>query len=313
MNTTLQNVNWDKVVLEKQILWKTVPYFYKHKHKPIFAHPQIGAPHILQTIHSQLEPRSTDVNIVTYPKAGTSWLQEITWLINHDADIEQASRLTSNERTVYLELEITAGETDKKLKTLHEMSCPRHIKWHHAPYLLPPGVLSTSKILYQFRNPKDTAVSWYHFQRMNRLYTFTGDFNEFLPMFMSDQVPYGSYWDNLNSWWQLLDQHDNLLITSYEDLQMDIQGQIHKIALHLGKTLNQQQVEAITKHTSFDTMKQNPMVNGKRIQKVDGESDFLRKGKVGDWKNYFTEEQNELCDQWILQNNIHNIPFIYDV
>ena len=29
---------------------------------------------------------------------------------------------------------------------------------------------------------------------------------------------------------------------------------------------------------------------------------FMRKGKVGDWKNYFDNEANQSFDQWISKN-----------
>ena len=29
---------------------------------------------------------------------------------------------------------------------------------------------------------------------------------------------------------------------------------------------------------------------------------FIRKGKVGDWKNYFNEENGKVWDKWIADN-----------
>jgi len=39
------------------------------------------------------------VHIVTYPKAGTSWIQEVAWLVNHDADVATSNALPSSQRT----------------------------------------------------------------------------------------------------------------------------------------------------------------------------------------------------------------------
>ena len=80
----------------------------------------------------------------------------------------------------------------------------------------------------------------------------------------------------------------------------------------LEKELTNEEVETVIKHTSFSNMKANPMTNGSRIPKIEGETDFMRKGKVGDWKNYFTEEQNQKIDKWIQQKNKeHSIPFVF--
>ena len=53
---------------------------------------------------------------------------------------------------------------------LDAAASPRHIKWHHPAWLLPPAVVSSGRVIYLYRNPKDTVVSWYHFQRLNPLY-----------------------------------------------------------------------------------------------------------------------------------------------
>jgi len=311
-----EGIIWDQITLPEQHLWSSVPFFH-HCRSPsgsqILSLTNIGGPALLQSIHEHFQHRDRDVHVVTYPKAGTSWLQEIVWLINNQANVERSLVIPSGQRTVYIELIRRDGEEEDRVKSLDTMDCPRHVKWHHPAWLLPQSVTQSAKIIYLYRNPKDTAVSWFHFQRMNKLYGFTGTFEEFLPLFMEDKVPYGSYWENVRSWWKLRDQK-NIMILSYESLQIDIFEGIRKIAIFLDKQLSEEEVAKIAKHTSFTNMKANPMTNGSSIPKIEGESDFMRKGKVGDWKNYFSSEQNQQMENWIEKNNANeNIPMVFEI
>ena len=74
----------------------------------------------------------------------------------------------------------------------------------------------------------------------------------------------------------------------------DSPGAIQKIAKFIGKELPPEIVERIVKQTSFDAMKKDEKANYSWIHGIKG--DFIRKGEVGDWKNYFTEEQNKRLD-----------------
>lgn len=49
------------------------------------------------------EARSNDVWIVTYPRSGTTWTQEMIWLICNDLDYEKAQKITLNERFPFFE------------------------------------------------------------------------------------------------------------------------------------------------------------------------------------------------------------------
>lgn len=44
-----------------------------------------------------------DVWIVTFPKAGTTWAQEMVWLIDHDLDYQRASSINLQDRSLFLE------------------------------------------------------------------------------------------------------------------------------------------------------------------------------------------------------------------
>lgn len=263
----------------------------------------------MREIASRFTPRTDDVHIVTYPKAGTSWIQEVVWLINHDADIAASRAQSSGARTVYIELAVPGKD---KLSMLEAADSPRHVKWHHPAWLLPPQVISESRVIYLYRNPKDLVVSWYHFQRLNPIYHFTGSFDQFFEHFLKDQVAYGSYWGNLRSWWELRDK-PNVLLLSYEDMHADLEGVVRKVASFLGKELNEEQITGIASHCTLDNMRSNPMTNASAMPALKGEGQFLRKGVIGDWQNYFSDEQAQQMDEWIERNNSElNVPFLYN-
>ena len=71
-------------------------------------------------------------------------------------------------------------------------------------------------------------------------------------------------------------------------------GTIEKIAKFVGKQLSQETVERIADQTSFAAMKKEGNANYSWNKHFKGE--FLRKGQVGDWRNYFTEEQSDRLD-----------------
>lgn len=49
------------------------------------------------------EARPDDVFICTYPRSGTTWMQEMIWLISNDLDYETASKKQLLERFPFLE------------------------------------------------------------------------------------------------------------------------------------------------------------------------------------------------------------------
>ncbi|GBM87569.1 Sulfotransferase family cytosolic 1B member 1 [Araneus ventricosus] len=68
------------------------------------------------------------------------------------------------------------------------------------------------------------------------------------------------------------------------------------MACFLDRPLTPDATEAVSNHCSFEQMRNNAMVNRVAHCYTDifdlTQSKFMRKGVIGDWKNYFTEEQN---------------------
>ncbi|XP_004031624.1 sulfotransferase 1C4 isoform X1 [Gorilla gorilla gorilla] len=244
------------------------------------------------------QAKPDDLLISTYPKAGTTWTQEIVELIQNEGDVEKSKRAPTHQRFPFLEMKIPS--LGSGLEQAHAMPSPRILKTHLPFHLLPPSLLEKNcKIIYVARNPKDNMVSYYHFQRMNKALPAPGTWEEYFETFLAGKVCWGSWHEHVKGWWEAKDKH-RILYLFYEDMKKNPKHEIQKLAEFIGKKLDDKVLDKIVHYTSFDVMKQNPMANYSSIpaEIMDHSiSPFMRKGAVGDWKKHFTVAQNERFDE----------------
>ncbi|XP_047457500.1 uncharacterized protein LOC125017966 [Mugil cephalus] len=243
--------------------------------------------------------RPDDILIVTYPKAGTTWVSYILDLLYfRQTNPDRQLTVPLNKRVPFLEMykpplppgTVVADELP---------TTPRLIKSHLPVQFIPNSFWEQrSWIIYVARNTKDSAVSYFHFCRMNNSQPDPGDWNTFLQKFMEGKMVFGSWYDHVNGWWQKKQSYSNLHYMFYEDLIEDSGREIDRLCSFLGLSPSGEEKEKILAEVTFDSMKQNTMTNYSTVpamnQKV---SPFLRKGKAGDWKNHFTVSQNEQFDE----------------
>ncbi|XP_066233318.1 sulfotransferase 1C4 [Saccopteryx leptura] len=244
------------------------------------------------------QAKPDDLLISTYPKAGTTWTQEIVDLIQNEGDVDKSQRAPTHVRFPFIEWIIPS--IGSGLEKANAMPSPRTLKTHLPIHLLPPSFLEKNcKIIYVARNPKDNMVSYYHFQRMNKALPAPGTWEEYFESFLNGKVCWGSWYDHVKGWWEAKGQH-RILYLFYEDLKMNPKHEIRKLGEFIGKNIDDNVLDKIIHHTSFDVMKQNPMANYSSIPTEIMNhfiSPFMRKGAVGDWKNHFTVAQNERFDE----------------
>ena len=189
---------------------------------------------------------------------------------------------------------------------------PRLIR-SHLPYPLfeKPATESGMKILVPLRNVKDTLVSYYEFYKTtSALGNFTGTWNDFFELFRNKQLAFGDYFDWVSAYWKASMSNKNIYFIKYEDLKRNPHRGVQTIADYFHVKLSEEQVDTIVNYTSFNEMKKNPSTNF--FQQVLGEkSNYFRKGEVGDWKNYFSEEQNEYVDK-LIEEQITSIGLNFD-
>ncbi|KAM4722432.1 sulfotransferase 2B1-like [Rhinophrynus dorsalis] len=239
-----------------------------------------------------------DIVIVTYPKSGTTWMQEIITLIYSRGDSEVATTIPNWERAPWLE-HIYFKDLIK------EGEGPRIITTHLPSELLAPALQdSKAKVIYVARNPKDVAVSFYHFHKMAKFLPDPGSFAEFLEQFLEGKVSYGSWFQHVKGWHRQRKALDLFYIT-YEDMHKDLRHSIKKLCKFLSCPMYTKEVDKVEQHCTFSVMSQNVMVNYMLIpcEIMDHKQcKFMRKGIVGDWKQHFSEEQNAAFDKIFNEN-----------
>ncbi|XP_066265895.1 sulfotransferase 1C4-like [Branchiostoma lanceolatum] len=243
--------------------------------------------------------RDDDVFIITYPKSGTAWLQRIVSLLHNDGDVSKTELKDLDELVPYFEQK--CGDS-VPFRELPEAPSPRLIKSHFQFFLAPLQLQQgKGKVIYVARNPKDLAVSYYHFHFLApRLKTPTS-WEQFLQDFVNGEVYYGAWHQHVLGWWQQRD-NPNVLFLRYEDLHKNTKKQVEKVAEFLQWPVTPEVVEKVVELSKFQKMATDPTTNkvegkqGKAGVFDSSKGSFFRKGIVGDWKSHFSDEQGQWFD-----------------
>jgi len=248
--------------------------------------------------------RSTDIIVATYPKCGTTVTQEIVWHIRNKDKVQkdvQYGDLFS--RFPYIELNpkilrpdipfgIDLVENDPRERRLIKTHCPlRFFNTDDGGNTLydPKKSSANPKVIVVTRNPFDTAVSFYHFHNSNPAIDWQGSWEEFFEMFAQNMAMYSSFTEWILEYWRIIKSgnSENLLLIKYEDIVMNMEGEVKKIAEFLGEDLTEEQLEIIAHNCTFKSMSKEGKNNAVGVFA----NVLFRKGEIGDYKNYFTPEQ----------------------
>ena len=86
-------------------------------------------------------------------------------------------------------------------------------------------------------------------------------------------------------------------------MKRDLKTVVSRIATFLGYNLSDEVVKMIVEQTTFGKMKENPSANQSWMNEYvkDKSFKFMRKGVIGDWRNYFTDELSARMDTLIAE------------
>ncbi|XP_061397489.1 sulfotransferase 1E1-like [Musca vetustissima] len=264
----------------------------------------------LNKVHN-LEIFEDDVWLVTLPKCGTTWMQELLWLVLNDFDFARATEEHLEIRSPFLEFDYLVNEDlESAFKPIENLKRPRLIKTHLCLPLLPRQLWEKkAKIVYVARNLKDALVSdYYHMRNIDFVQ------NQTLENFVREEIENGDsdmqflhlteFYSLRNGSW--------IFYTSFERMKRDLRQVILDVCRFLNRTIDNETMVRMLKHLSFDEMKMNPKTNHlweyEQIRNKFGmesgkpEFNFIRKGKVNAYKEELSKDMVQKLDNWMEDN-----------
>jgi len=273
-----------------------------------------------QRVHTDFKPKPTDIYISTYPKNGTTWtialVDQLKQLENEKLAIPAGSTKTS---CPWVDGLAKKDETwPSSLKTFEETPEPRIFKTHAAEGLIPETEACKKRLIQVMRNPLDTFVSaWHH---MFGKFGYKGSFSRFFEkVVLEDGFENGSWFQYHEDFFKAKEENKlDIMFLKYEDMKVDgAKDAICKIAEFMGVDCDFD-VENISNRCNFDKMKafsnKHGFMSATTTVKegedllwadVDPGSEekpsnaHIRKGIVGDWKNYYTVDQLKQWEDYV--------------
>ncbi|XP_069462757.1 amine sulfotransferase-like [Ambystoma mexicanum] len=239
------------------------------------------------------EIRDSDVLQVTYPKSGTVWMNQILCLIYNSNHRNGSENIPTLDQIPSIEYNFK--HVDLKTRPSPRLMCT------HLPYNLVPNGFrqKKGKVIYVYRNPKDALTSLYHFSKAFVPLKEFQNFEEAMDHFLSGNVGANSWFDHVKGYHEHRDEF-NILFLVYEEMVKDLKSNVLRLCEFLGKPLEDAEVNMVVERATFKNMISDPMANCDSLPSDILQQDrvcFLRKGKIGDWKNIMTVAQNERFDR----------------
>ncbi|KAG8444173.1 hypothetical protein GDO86_009379 [Hymenochirus boettgeri] len=227
------------------------------------------------------EARENDLFLVSYPKCGTNWSLNL---------LNDTVKKVYNKEPANI-IPIIEFGAPGKFEKLKEDSSPRVFGTHLHYNDIPQTFFDKKvKMLVVFRNPKDTAVSYFHFYNNNPMLPNYSSWDTFFQDFISGNVCWGSYFDHALAWNEHIDD-ETVLIVTFEEMKEDLKAAVKKISEFFGICITEEQICEVAQKGTFTAMKEKLKETRKEFAQI-----FLRKGEVGDWKNHFSEAQSKEID-----------------
>ncbi len=241
------------------------------------------------------QPQPTDVIITPYAKSGTTWVQQIVHGLRTRGDMN-FDEITSV--IPWLEMAHDLGMDVEHPQVAQPRAFKSHLRWE----LVPKG----ARYIYVIRDPKDVAVSMYHFMAGWWFESASIPLSVFArEQFLQPQSP-NAYWAHIRSWWPHRDD-PNVLFLCYEDMKNDLPLTVRRIAAFIGCALDDELLALVVRQSSIEFMRTHQQhFDDHLIREArdalcglppGGDSSKVRTGNVGDHARELPPEISAECDR----------------
>ena len=214
-----------------------------------------------------------DVFLTSYPRSGNTWTRFLVGNLVHQ-----------EEPVTFLNVERLVPDMYKHSdRTLRNLPRPRILKSHEC---FDPRY---KRIIYVVRDPRDVAISNYHWERKQRAMADSYTIEEFVPRWMEPMVwpRLGSWGEHVTSWMCTREGKAGFLLLRYEDMLAQPEKELEKVARLLGIDPVPERLKRAAELSSADRMRRLEKDQGSKwvqTRYTRQDKQFVRKADSGDWR-----------------------------
>lgn len=257
--------------------------------------------HVAANLHNEegaayaksLVARSDDILIATFPKAGTTWMQQICHGLRTGGDMnfDEITHVVP-----WIEMAHTLG-LDINAEQVAEPRCFKsHDNWNQ--------IAKGARYICVIRNPLDSAVSMYNFMNGWFIEKDAIALNEFVAASFAMAYRDSGYWRHLLSWWGQRN-NPNVLLVTYEGMKNNLAAKVRRVAGFIN-IRDEDAIAIATEQASFEFMNRHnrqfddhivaDVINVKAGLPADAGTSKVQKGIVGGHKQALSESTRRLLD-----------------
>ncbi len=234
----------------------------------------------LQRPGRNLEVFPDDTFLLSYPKSGNTWSRFLVANLLHAGEEVDFSNINGI-------IPDTEGTTKRYLNSLPR---PRVLKSHQ--YFDP----RYRRIIFIVRDPRDVVLSEYYWDIKRRAVNEDCRIEDFVERFVHGPVnhPFGTWGENVASWFYTRSAHPGFLLLKYESLQADPRHEVGRIARFLNLASDPDRIDFAIRQSSADRMRELERKQGHlwaSTKDTRKDKPFVRAAKSGGWR----AELPEIC------------------
>lgn len=213
-----------------------------------------------------------DTFLVSYPKSGNTWVRFLLANLIHPGENVGFSNIN----------QLLPAPALMSRRAVKRLPKPRVLKSHE------PFDIRFRRVIYLVRDPRDVAVSEFHFSLKKKYIGPEVSLEEFGRRFIAGETSsYGSWWEHAASWIGPRYGRPDFLLVRYEDLLGDSVAQLARIARFLDIEADTARLSAAIERSSANRMRElekQQAGNWSGTKDTRREIPFVRAATSGEWK-----------------------------
>ena len=219
--------------------------------------------------------------LVSYPRSGSTWTRFLIGNLVYTDEPVTFANLELRLPSIYLCQDRRLRRQPRpRLLTSHECFDPRY-----------------KNIIYVVRDPRDVAVSYYHYCVKNRHIPVGYPMDDFVSRYVAVEVHpaydrWGSWADHVMSWLAMRRDHSDFLFLRYESMLDNPERELAKVASLLGIDATPERLRRAVQLSSADQMRNLEKTQHHlwtQTNSTRAEIPFVRAASSGGWRSTLPE------------------------